>query len=96
MDLIQEGNIGQITAVDRFNLAHGNRLQTCAVWCIKATIQANIAGNLALVRELPSSQQRKLLFGCHRDQRPAQEVEADTDRAVVGRHRQANSARLTM
>ena len=96
IDLIQEGNIGLITAVDRFSPEHGNRLLTYAVWWIKATIQAHIAGNWALVRVLPSSQQRKLLFGRHRDNRPADEVDADTDRAVVGWHRQANSARRTM
>ncbi|MGA1729138.1 MAG: sigma-70 family RNA polymerase sigma factor, partial [Steroidobacteraceae bacterium] len=67
-DLIQEGNVGLITAVERFNPEHGNRLLTYAVWWIKATIQAHVASQWALVRVLPSSQQRKLLFGRHRDE----------------------------
>ena len=67
IDLIQEGNLGLITAVERFNPNHGNRLLTYAVWWIKATIQAHISSQWALVRVLPSSQQRRLLFGRHRD-----------------------------
>lgn len=67
IDLIQEGNLGLITAVERFNPNHGNRLLTYAVWWIKATIQAYISSQWALVRVLPSSQQRRLLFGRHRD-----------------------------
>ncbi len=67
IDLIQEGNVGLITAVDRFDPNHGNRLLTYAVWWIKATIQAYISSQWALVRVLPSSQQRRLLFGRHRD-----------------------------
>ncbi len=109
IDLIQEGNIGLITAVDRFNPGHGNRLLTYAVWWIKATIQAYISGNWAMVRVLPSSQQRKLLFGRHRSPavvpgaiavdalgaaEPADEA-VDT-RAVVGWHRDASAARRTL
>ncbi|MCO4762917.1 MAG: sigma-70 family RNA polymerase sigma factor [Myxococcales bacterium] len=75
IDLIQEGNVGLITAVERFNPNHGNRLLTYAVWWIKATIQSYISGQWALVRVLPSSQQRRLLFGRHRD------VSGDTMRA---------------
>ncbi len=107
IDLIQEGNIGLITAVDRFNPDHGNRLLTYAVWWIKATIQAYISGNWAMVRVLPSSQQRKLLFGRHRDTAEpnacgpdASAVEPAGDagetRAVVGWHRDASAARRTL
>ena len=82
IDLIQEGNIGLITAVERFNPNHGNRLLTYAVWWIKATIQAYISSQWALVRVLPSSQQRRLLFGRHRDVPTATEaMRAETMRA---------------
>lgn len=96
IDLIQEGNVGLITAVDRFDPDQGNRLLTYAVWWIKATIQAHIGSNWALVRVLPSSQQRKLLFGRHRDASQDAGAEADADRDVVGWHRAASSARHTM
>lgn len=39
MDLIQEGNIGLITAVDKFDPAQGNRLSTLAFYWINKHIQ---------------------------------------------------------
>jgi RNA polymerase sigma-32 factor len=96
IDLIQEGNVGLITAVDRFNPDHGNRLLTYAVWWIKATIQAHIASQWALVRVLPSSQQRKLLFGRHRDDAQDAEGNEVEGRDVVGWHRAASTARHTV
>ncbi len=66
IDLIQEGNVGLITAIERFDPDSGNRLLSYAVWWIKAGIQAYIARTWALVRVLPSSQQRRILFGRHR------------------------------
>lgn len=96
IDMIQEGNVGLITAIERFDPANGNRLLTYAVWWIKATIQAHIASNWALVRVLPSSQQRKLLFGRHRSETPACDGTGEDARDVVGWHRQANNARCTM
>ena len=96
IDLIQEGNVGLITAVERFNPEHGNRLLTYAVWWIKATIQSHVASQWALVRVLPSSQQRKLLFGRHRDGQEGTNGESDSPREVEGWHRAATSARRTL
>ena len=42
MDLIQEGNIGLIEAIDRFNPLLGNKLNTYAVWRIKKKISQYI------------------------------------------------------
>ena len=41
-DLIQEGNIGLIEAIDRFNPLLGNKLNTYAVWRIKKKISQYI------------------------------------------------------
>jgi RNA polymerase sigma-32 factor len=62
-DLIQEGNIGLMKAVQKFKPDRGYRLISYAVWWIKAYIQNYIIHNWSLVRVGPISQQRKVLFG---------------------------------
>ena len=62
-DLIQEGNIGLMKAVQKFKPDRGYRLISYAVWWIKAYIQNYIINNWSLVRVGPVSQQRKVLFG---------------------------------
>ena len=62
-DLVQEGNIGLMKAVQKFKPDTGYRLISYAVWWIKAYIQNYIINTWSLVRVGPVSQQRKVLFG---------------------------------
>jgi RNA polymerase sigma-32 factor len=50
LDLIQEGNLGLLVAVDRFDPDRGVRLTTYAVWWIRAYIQEFIRRSWSLVR----------------------------------------------
>jgi RNA polymerase sigma-32 factor len=50
LDLIQEGNLGLLVAVERFEPERGVRLTTYAVWWIRAYIQEYIRRSWSLVR----------------------------------------------
>ena len=62
-DLIQEGNVGLMHAVSKFDPDRGYRLISYAVWWIKAYIQNYIIKNWSMV---PISARRKALFGKRR------------------------------
>ncbi len=62
MDIIQEGNLGLMQAVKRFDPTKGYRLISYAVWWIKAYIQKHIMDTWSLVRVGTSREQRKLFY----------------------------------
>jgi RNA polymerase sigma-32 factor len=61
-DLVQEGNIGLMKAVRRFNPDMGVRLVTFAVHWIKAEIHEYILRNWRIVKIATTKAQRKLFF----------------------------------
>jgi RNA polymerase sigma-32 factor len=61
-DLIQEGNIGLMKAVRRFNPQIGVRLVTFAMHWIKAEIHEYILRNWRIVKVATTKAQRKLFF----------------------------------
>jgi RNA polymerase sigma-32 factor len=68
-DLIQEGNIGLMKAVKRFDPERGVRLVSFAVHWIKAEIHEYIVRNWRLVKVATTKAQRKLFFNL-RSMRP--------------------------
>lgn len=67
MDLVQEGNIGLIEAVKRFDPYKGTRLPTYASWWIKAYIIKFILDNFRIVRVGTTNERRKLLFNLRKE-----------------------------
>lgn len=49
-DLIQEGNIGLLKAIDRFDWRRGHKFSTMAVWWVKQAIRRSIADTAFLIR----------------------------------------------
>ena len=65
-DLIQEGNIGLMKAVKRFDPERGVRLVSFAVHWIKAEIHEFVIRNWRLVKIATTKAQRKLFFNLRR------------------------------
>jgi RNA polymerase sigma-32 factor len=62
LDLIQEGNVGLMMAVRKFNPYKGFRLISYAVWWIRAYIQNYIISAWSLLKIGTTQAQRKLFF----------------------------------
>lgn len=65
-DLIQEGNIGLMKAVKRFDPTRGVRLVTFALYWIKAEIHEYVLKNWKIVKTATTKAQRKLFFNLRR------------------------------
>ena len=65
-DLVQEGVVGLILAVRRFDPEFGTRLSTYAKWWIRASIQDHIVRSWSLVRLSTTSAQKSLFLNLKR------------------------------
>jgi RNA polymerase sigma-32 factor len=82
-DLVQEGNVGLMKAVKRFDPAVGVRLVSFAVHWIRAEIHEYVLRNWRLVRIATTKAQRKLFFNLRRLKPNLNWLSADETRAVA-------------
>ncbi len=76
-DLVQEGNLGLMRAVQKFDPDKGIRLISYAVWWIRAYIQNHILKSYSLVRLGTTQAQRKLFFSLARTKRDLDRMSAE-------------------
>ena len=65
-DLVQEGMVGFIQAVNKFDPKHQARLSTYAMWWIRAAIQDHVVRSWSLVRVGTTAAQKALFFRVRR------------------------------
>ncbi len=82
-DLVQEGNVGLMKAVKRFDPTMGVRLVSFAVHWIRAEIHEYVLRNWRLVKIATTKAQRKLFFNLRRMKKNLAWLNAEETRAVA-------------
>jgi RNA polymerase sigma-32 factor len=108
LDLIQEGNIGLIHAVQKYDPYRGVKLSSYASWWIRAYILKFILANWRLVKVGTTQAQRKLFFNLRKEreklEKQGQEVEAKhlaaaldvTEQEVIEMERRLNASETSL
>ena len=74
LDLIQEGNMGLVKAVQEFDPYKDVRLTTYAVWWIRSYIQDAILKNYSLVKIGTTQAQKRLFYRLRQEQRKLEQM----------------------
>ena len=82
-DLIQEGNVGLMKAVKRFDPEYGVRLVSFAVHWIRAEIHEYVLKNWRIVKVATTKAQRKLFFNLRKAKKSLAWLSHDETRAVA-------------
>jgi RNA polymerase sigma-32 factor len=85
MDLIQEGNIGLMPAVKRYDPYRGVKLSSYAAWWIRAYILRFILNNWRLVKLGTTQAQRKLFFNLRKKRAELQALGIDPTNAEIAK-----------
>jgi RNA polymerase sigma-32 factor len=85
MDLIQEGNIGLMQAVKRYDPYRGVKLSSYAAWWIRAYILRFILNNWRLVKLGTTQAQRKLFFNLRKKRAELQAMGVDPTNAEIAK-----------
>jgi RNA polymerase sigma-32 factor len=73
LDLVQEGNVGLLQAIDRFDPEVGVRLPTYATWWVRAYMLKFLLDNVRLVRVGTTNARRRLLHNLREEKRRLEE-----------------------
>jgi RNA polymerase sigma-32 factor len=65
-DLVQEGHIGLLLAIEKFDVDRDLRFSTYSRWWVRATIQEYVLKNWSIVKTGSSSAQKSLFFNLRR------------------------------
>ena len=86
LDLIQEGNVGLLEAVQRFDPYRGIKLSSYAVYWIRAYVLKHIIDNHRLVRIGRSRAERKLFFRLNKEKRKLEKQGFEIEPKLLAEH----------
>ena len=69
MDLIQEGNVGLMQAIKKFDPAKGSRFHSYAAWWVRAYILRYLLNTYRMVKIGTTQDQRKLFYNLNKEKR---------------------------
>jgi len=91
-ELISEGNVGMMQAINRFDPEKGFRLSTYAMWWIRAAIQEYILHSWSLVKMGTTAAQKKLFFNLRKLKGRIQAFEEVSETEVINMNRRMAGA----
>ena len=83
LDLIQEGNVGLMQAVQRFDPYQGVKLSSYAAYWIRAYILKYLLDNIRLVRLGTTRAQRKLFFRLNKEKRELERLGIEAEPRLI-------------
>jgi RNA polymerase sigma-32 factor len=83
LDLIQEGNLGLMQAVQRFDPYQGVKLSSYAAYWIRAYILKYLLDNIRLVRLGTTRAQRKLFFRLNKEKRELERLGIEVEPRLI-------------
>jgi RNA polymerase sigma-32 factor len=95
MDLIQEGNIGLMQAVKRYDPYRGVKLSSYAAWWIRAYILRFILNNWRLVKLGTTQAQRKLFFNLNKEKQKLLAMGIDPTSQELAKRLQVDEKEVT-
>jgi len=86
LDLVQEGNLGLLAAMDRFDPELGVRLPTYAAWWVRAYMVKFLLDNVRLVRVGTTNARRKLLRNLRKEKQKLESQGFEVEPKLLAEH----------